>query len=40
MTKKYELLKNDYIIVDDKPLYRIRSLKSLNRLPKGTWVVI
>lgn len=36
MIKKYKLLKYDYIIVDDKRLYRIRSLKSLNRLPKGT----
>ena len=27
MTKKYELLKDDYIIVDNKPLYRIRLLK-------------
>ena len=35
MTKKYELLENDTVNVDNKTLYRIKALKSFGNVTKG-----
>ena len=35
MEKKYELLKNDFVEVDNKKLYRIKALKDFSNVKKG-----
>ena len=37
MEKKYELLKNDFVEVDNKKLYRIKALKDFSNVKREIW---